>query len=420
MASSNDDTVYLERRFDPLEEGGEAQTIYRVARGSEVMGYVVIDAAVAGHSSGGLRLAPDVSEAEVRGLARSMTLKYGFLGMPQGGAKAGVIGDPEAPQQERRQRLAAFARAIAPLMRDRVYLPGADIGTDASDIRYMMETGGVRIKRREMRGNRSGYYTALTAFAGVRESARHLGLGIPGLSVAIEGFGKVGSALAVLLDSAGARIVAISTVRGAIFNPAGLKVGMLTSLLAEAGSRVVDLYGDAHRIDLEAVRELPVDVFCPCARQESVHAGNAARTRARIISAGANNPITPAAEQVLFDRGVLCLPDFVTSSGGVLGGRMELASIGEGQIASFIAEHVGAGMAWLLEESSRRKLPSREIAVPLALRRFQRLRQRNDRPGLRRRLFHLAMECHRRGWVPSSLVRALSLPYFERMLRFER
>ncbi len=381
------------------------------------MGYVAIDSTVDGHSSGGLRVAPDIDEAEVRELARTMTLKYGFVGLPQGGAKAGVIGDSEAPREKRRQQLVAFARAIAPLLRHRVYLPGADIGTDISDIRYMLNSVGVRIKRREMRGNRPGYYTSLTVFTGVKESARHLGLRLSDLTVAIEGFGKVGSALATLLDEAGARIVAVSTLRGAIYNPLGLKVRVLTDLLAEVDSRLVDLYPDAERIDREALRELPVQVLCPCARQDSLHLGNASRIQARIVSSGANNPVTREAEKVLFDRGILCLPDFVTSSGGVLGGRMELAQVGPARIASFVEQHMGARIAWLLEEARRRHVPARELAVPLALSRFQQMRQRTDRPRLRHRLFHLALESHRRGWIPSVLVSALSLSYFEKMLR---
>ncbi|HEX2922803.1 MAG TPA: Glu/Leu/Phe/Val dehydrogenase dimerization domain-containing protein, partial [Chloroflexota bacterium] len=274
-----------------------------------------------GHSSGGLRLAPDLDEAELSDLARAMTLKYGFLGMPQGGAKAGVIGDYDAPQSERRELLVDFAQAIAPLLRNRIYLPGADIGTDSSDMRHLLESVGIQIKRREFRANHSGYYTALTVFVGAQEAARHMGLKLSGCSVAIEGFGKVGSALAGLMDEAGARIVAISTARGAIFNPQGLDVGVLTHLAAKAGSHVVDLYQNAQRIPLPALLELPVDVLCPCARRSTLHAGNSSTVQARIISAGANCPVTPKAEQVLFERGIVCLPDFVTNSGGCAGGQ---------------------------------------------------------------------------------------------------
>lgn len=102
------------------EKTEETQLVCTVAQGSELMGYVVIDSTIGGSSRGGLRMHPDVSEAEIRALAHTMTLKCGLLGQPQGGAKAGVRFDPDAPLVERRQRLAAFGQAIAPLLLNRI------------------------------------------------------------------------------------------------------------------------------------------------------------------------------------------------------------------------------------------------------------------------------------------------------------
>jgi glutamate dehydrogenase/leucine dehydrogenase len=96
-----------------------------------------------------------------------MTLKYGFLGLPQGGAKAGVRGEPEGDPIERRQILERFGRAIAPLLRKQVYIPDTDMGTTNADIQYLLDSVGIRTKRRELRGAHSGYYTALTVLAGL-------------------------------------------------------------------------------------------------------------------------------------------------------------------------------------------------------------------------------------------------------------
>ncbi len=112
-----------------LEKTEASQSVYTVARGSAVMGYMVIDSTIGGSSRGGLRMHLDVSELEIRGLAHSMTLKCGFLGQPQGGGKAGLRFDPEAPLTERRRRLAAFGQAIAPMLLNRTYIPGPDMGT---------------------------------------------------------------------------------------------------------------------------------------------------------------------------------------------------------------------------------------------------------------------------------------------------
>jgi glutamate dehydrogenase/leucine dehydrogenase len=183
----------MEDMAHSLKNGNQLLSI--VSRGSSVLGYLVIDSLVAGRSCGGLRLLPDIDESEMRQLARAMTLKYGFLGLPQGGAKAGVRGDPEGPLIERRERLIEFGRAIAPLLRNRIYVPGTDMGTDVDDIRYMLKGVGVPITYRELRNNDSGYYTALSVFTSVKQAVRHSRKNLSECSVAIEGFGKVGRSL---------------------------------------------------------------------------------------------------------------------------------------------------------------------------------------------------------------------------------
>jgi len=397
-------------------EKRRSQLVCTVAVDSAAVGYLVIDSVVGGRSCGGLRMLPDIDEGEMRALARSMTLKYGFLGLPQGGAKAGVRGDPESSQGERWLRLKAFGSAIAPLLRSRAYIPGTDMGTNNADIRYMLGSVAVPVRRRELRDTDSGYYTALTVKAGAKRAAKHIGMPLSGCRVAIEGFGRVGSALAGLLAEANARVVAISTLKGAIFNSKGLDVTRLTDLAAKKGSRVVELYPEAERMDRAALLELPVDLLCPCARHNSLHTDNAARVKARIICPGANNPVTPEAEHMLFKQGVLCMPDFVTNCGGVLGGTMAFASVSKTRIAAFIERHIGARVEWLLNEAARQGVLPREIAIRIAQRRFEQVRRDAEHPTALARLFNFALELYRRGCIPGPLVASLSLPYFERSL----
>jgi glutamate dehydrogenase (NAD(P)+) len=398
------------------EKMEETQLVCTVAEGSDMMGYVAIDSTIGGSARGGLRLSSAVRESEIRELARSMTLKCGFLGQPQGGAKAGVRCDPEAPLAERWRCLAAFGQAIAPLLLNRTYIPGPDMGTTHADIQYLLQIVGVPVKRQELVNAYTGYYTAVTVVAGMRQATRFLGMDLSACRVAIEGFGKVGMALANLLDEAQARVVAVSTSLGAIYNPNGLDVKRLTQLAAEVGSRVVDLYADAERISCGALLELPVDVLCPCAERHSLHMGNASHVAARIICAGANNPIVPEAECLLFERGVLCLPDFVTNSGGVLGGTMAFASIAREQIVSLIEQRLGARIAWLLSEAARNHKSPRDIAVPIARQRFEEMRRLSANPTLPSRLLDLSVTLYSRGWIPGALVARMSWPYFERKL----
>ena len=403
-----------------LVNDNNTQLVCTVRQGAKLIGYLVIDSSIRGCSFGGLRMMPDIDEAEMRGLARAMTLKYGFLGMALGGARAGVRGDPEAPQPERWQRLAAFGRAIAPLLRTRVYTPFTDMGTNNEDIRYLLQMAGVPAGRNRQQRIGSGYYTALTVLSGVKQAARHVGLALPRSTVAIEGWGKVGSALGGLLAAAKARVVAISTSSGAIFNPHGLDVKRLLALAAEGRGRAVELYEDAHRIERSALLELAVDILCPCARHNSLHAGNAGRIAARIISAGANNPVTPEAERILFERGVLCLPDFVTNCGGVLGSALEDASARLEQIAAFVEREIGPRITWLLDQADRQQAPPREIAVPLVLRRFEEMQRYAARPTERsvlKRLTNRARwELHRRGCLPPRLEATMMLERFSKSL----
>jgi glutamate dehydrogenase/leucine dehydrogenase len=381
----------------------------------ELLGQVVIDSRVAGRACGGVRFQPEPDEAELRALARTQTLKYGFLGLPQGGGKAGVVGDPEAPRAERLERLAAFARAIAPVLRRREFAPFPDLGTRTADIRHLLRAADVRPGPHTLRDNRSGEYTAVSVMAGVRAAARHVGLELPGCTAAIEGFGKVGGALAGLLDRAGVKVVAVSTSRGAIYHREGLEVGGLRRLASQVGSRVVEPYGDSERLELSELHELPVDVLCPCARRDSIRADNASRVRARVVCPGANNPVTAEARGLLHERDVLFVPDFVANCGGVLGGTMAFASMRPAAVAEFLSRELAPAIAALLRRAAREGVPPYEVAERVAVRRFARVRERAAHPGLLGRLFGLGLGGYRRGLVPSWLVRARAPAYFRRL-----
>lgn len=390
------------------------QLVTRIEADGGPLGWIVVDSTVRGRSRGGLRLQPDVDEAEVRALARAMTLKYGFLGLPQGGAKAGVVGDPEAPPQERRARLAAFADRAASLLRSRQYQPDSDMGTTNDDVRFLLRRAGVHVKRREHRGTLSGHWTAVSVLGGLEAGLRARGIALAGARVAIEGFGAVGGALAGLVAAAGGRVIAVSTSRGALHDPAGLDVPRLVALAAERGSRLVEDH-PAERIALPELLELPADALCPCARHDTIAADNASRVTARVVAPGANAPVTAEAAEILHRRGVLVLPDFVTNCGGVLGGTMEFAAVPGPRIERFVRRRVEQWTAELTATAAERGVPPRAVAEAIALRRFAALQDASRRtpPAL---ALEAGLELHRRGWVPRRLVGALSSVWFERAL----
>jgi len=386
--------------------------------GNDILGYLVIDTFVNGRSHGGVRLRQDVTPKEIGLLAHTMTLKYGFLGLPFGGAKAGVLGDPEAPLEERRARLARFGRATAELLRKELFVPAADMGTDLEDIRKMLQEAGVRMQKRRLPPVSSGYFTAQSVFSALGEMVRFRGGDLKGLKVAVEGFGKVGSALAGLLARAGALVVAISTSDGGAYDPGGLDIQALKQMLEQAGSRIVKMVPKENQIDAGELPGLPVDALCPCANIYSIREGNASGVRARILCPGANNPWTPAAESRMEASGALLLPDFAANSGGILGTVMAYACLRETEIVRSIREQYTESSRWILDQSRRRGVSLRAIAEELVA--LRRVSPGGEGPrGLRGRLFGLGLVLHRRGLVPGALVRTVARVYLRRKLSRE-
>lgn len=389
--------------------------VHTIQRGSEKLGFIAIDSTVAGRARGGLRLVTDLGEGELRAAARSMTLKYGLLGLPQGGAKAGILGDPDAPSAERRRQLSAFAGAAEPLLRTRQYIPDADLGTTADAVREMMQSIGARVGRREWRGNRSGEYTAWSVVASTSALFERLGRPLAGARVAIEGFGKVGSVLALLLRQRGAAIVAVSTSRGAIYDPEGLDVDRLLASAVERGSRLVE--SGPGLMDRSALLELPVDLLCPCARFHSIHAGNVQNVQAAAICAGANNPLSAEALAALEARGVHCLPDFVSNCGGVLGGTLEFAGVQPERIGDMIEGVVRDLVRPLFDRAHTAKMSVTAIAELEALARHDRVKQAAEHPHLMGRVAGVGLEAYRRGWFPPWLMARIAPAVVRRGLR---
>jgi glutamate dehydrogenase (NAD(P)+) len=372
--------------------------LHEVRHGGRLLGFIAIDSDVDGTARGGLRIVPDPSQQEMIAASRAMTLKFGLLGLPQGGAKGAVIGDGDGNGSERRRLLGEFAEAAEPLLRYRKFIPDADLGTSAADIRWMMESSGAKVRWREWRGNGSGDHTARSCIVCAECVLERRGISLDGSRVAVEGFGKVGSALARLLVERGATVVAVSTSRGAIHDEGGLDVERLANRALEVGSRFVE--DEPGAIDRAALLELDVDLLCPCARFRSIHAGNVDRVAARAICAGANNPVSPEAEHVLLERGVAYPPDFLSNCGGVLGGTLEFAGAPFGRVGDLVERTLRVRISGLLDRSQARGIGLREVAEEDALARHARMRRSAEHPGVAGRLRSLGLAAYRRRLIP--------------------
>lgn len=292
-----------------------------------VPAFVVVDSTLNNTSSGGLRIQEDVTMDEVRTLAREMTLKYSFIGLPRGGAKSGIaIPSPAAPGEKRRL-LREMGSRLAPLIRKGIYYPGMDMNCGPEDLKALYRGAGITLER----VTDTSYFTALSAAGAVEACRDFLEGGKRPLTLAVEGFGSVGSCLAQRLPEEAYRIVAVSTVKGAVMDERGLSVPRLSSLRKEYGDDCV-LRMPGKRIPKEELFAARVDILLPSARTWVLHGGNAGSVGARCIVPIANAPYTEEALQILRERGIVCLPGFVVNSGGVYASSLYDSGVSSGEI----------------------------------------------------------------------------------------
>lgn len=292
-----------------------------------VYGYRVQHNGARGPYKGGIRYHPDADIDEVRALASLMTWKTALVDVPFGGAKGGVQVDAtKLSQRELEQVTRRYTDQIGHIIGPTRDIPAPDMNTNAQVMSWILDQYGrknghttqivtgkpVALGGSYGREEATGRGVVVT----MEEAVRELDLGDPSeVSIAIQGFGNVGSWAAHIAAERGYRIVAVSDIKGGIYAPDGLKVDELQAHLADTGS-VIDFPG-SDNVSNEDLLELPVEVLIPAALGEVITDGNADRVQARLIVEGANHPITPIADYALADRGVLIVPDILANAGGV-------------------------------------------------------------------------------------------------------
>ncbi|MCP9449090.1 MAG: Glu/Leu/Phe/Val dehydrogenase [Nitrospira sp.] len=292
-------------------------------------GYRVQHDSSRGPSKGGIRYHPDVSLGEVAALAMWMTWKCALVGLPYGGAKGGIRVAPKTLSRSELQRLTRrYAAEIFPLIGPDKDVPAPDVGTDAQVMAWIMDTYsqqvgyavpgvvtgkplslGGSLGREEATG-RGVVYVAM-------EALRHFGLSIDRATVAIQGFGNVGSHTARILQQEGARVVAVSDVNGGLYDPKGLDIPELLRRYREEG-RPLQETKLGEPITNDDLLELDCTMLVPAALSEQITVKNASRLRCKILVEGANGPTTLDADRILMEKGVFLVPDILANSGGVI------------------------------------------------------------------------------------------------------
>jgi glutamate dehydrogenase (NAD(P)+) len=331
---------------------------------------LVVDNVAAGPSIGGLRMAADVTTEECVRLARAMTLKNAVAGLPHGGGKSVLRGDPRMSPERKERLIRAFAHA---LRGETDYIFGPDMGTDETCMAWVHDEIGRAVGLPPAQGGIPLDELGATGW-GIRHAAEvaaaHCGLALRGARVAIQGFGAVGRHSARFLETCGAVLVAASDSTATAQHEAGLDVARLSAVKA-AGKSVL-AYEGARHLDRDAILDVECDIWIPAARPDVVRADNVGRLRTRLVLQGANIPFTEEAEQRLHERGVLVIPDFVANAGGVICAAMEYRGATEAAAFEAIEEKIRRNTAAILDAANSRGVAPRRAALDMATAQVER------------------------------------------------
>ncbi len=359
------------------DEIGPEKILEVFDRKTGMHGFTVIDNTALGPGKGGIRMTPSVSIEEVAKLARTMTWKNALAELPFGGAKSGIIADDRKLTGKQKDAIiAAFSKAIKPICPS-LYIAGPDINTAEHEMEVFAKANGDYRSCTGKPKNLCIDYscgiphelgsTGYGAHHAALVAAKFIGMNIKNASVAIEGFGNVGTFAAQFLAEKGAKIIAVSDSKGCIYNKNGLNIKKLLGAKQKTGS-VVN-YSDGKVIDGNKIFELKADILMPAARPNVITASNYGKVKAKIIVEGSNIPIPEDIEAKLHKKGVLVVPDFVANAGGVISSYIEYMGGKATDVFQLIEKKITRNTRIVLEHSKKQKITPREAALEIAKKR---------------------------------------------------
>jgi glutamate dehydrogenase/leucine dehydrogenase len=362
------------------DEWGPEKIIETYDPKTGMKGILVIDNTALGPGKGGIRMTPSVNVEEVFKLARTMTWKCALAELPFGGAKSGIIADSKKISKEEKKALVqAFSRALKPVC-PKLYVAAPDMNTSEEEMRWFAEANGswksCTGKPRDMCiDNVCGIpheygSTGLGVAYSTLVTVEHANLDIKNVSVAIEGFGNVGSFTAKHLSELSAKIVATSDSKGTIYNPEGLDFEKLSKVKKETGS--VINYKPGELLGNEELFELPVDVLIPAAIPDVINKNNVNRVKAKIIVEGANIPIPHDVERILHKRGVLISPDIIANAGGVISSYAEYTGRSVKDMFRLVKRKISKNTKMILDIAKEKNIFTRDAAMEIAQERVRK------------------------------------------------
>jgi glutamate dehydrogenase (NAD(P)+) len=336
-----------------------------------------------GPSKGGIRYHHEVTLEETKALAMWMTWKCALMGLPFGGAKGGVVVNPkELSVLELERMTRRYTTEIINFIGPEADIPAPDVGTSPREMAWIFDTysmnkgysvlGVVTGKPLEVGGSVGRVEaTARGAAFCIREALRKQDVSIQGRKVAVQGFGNVGSNLALILADQGATIVGLSDSRSAVHNADGIDIQAALAHKQESGA--LEGLAGTEPLTNEELLLADCDVLAPCALEQVITGENADQIKASIVCEGANGPVTPDADRILDGRGVLVLPDVLANAGGVVVSYFEWVQglqeyfWKEAEVNAKLNDIITRAFAETWRTHEERSLPMRQAAYALAV-----------------------------------------------------
>jgi glutamate dehydrogenase (NAD(P)+) len=362
--------------------------------GENYLGYVVIDSIINDTSSGGVRISEDLNLAEVKALAIEMTLKYSFIGLQRGGAKSGIKMPAGVSIEEKRGILEDFGKRVSSIIKAGIYHPGMDMNCGPDDLRAIYKGAGYEIGSI----TDTSFFTAISVSNAIYACKELLRYKRVPLTVAIEGYGSAGGYLASRLPEDQFRILAVSTIKGGVLNEKGFPLRILIDSKRKYGDDFVNKM-DGKKIEKEDVLTSNVDILVPSARTWAINENNVCNIKAHYIIPIANAPYTERVADTLNELGTICLPGFVTNSGGVYASSLFDSGVAVKEIENLSKIYYRDVIKRLLKKSIEEKTSPVKISEEIALKRFNRTAiNSNDK-----RFEKLLKSVYRKGMIPKKI-----------------
>ncbi|MBS3176452.1 Glu/Leu/Phe/Val dehydrogenase [Candidatus Woesearchaeota archaeon] len=349
-------------------------------------GFTVIHSTALGPGKGGIRMTPTVSVDEVSRLAAAMSYKCAMAELPFGGGKSGIVADGKNLDPKKKMEIiAAFARAIKPICPS-MYVAAPDMYTAEAEMAVFAKANGsiqsCTGKPLTMCEGRSCGIphelgsTGWGVFHATLVALEHKKIPVKSATIAIEGYGNVGSFAAKYLADAGAKIVALSDSKGGIYDPQGLDLKNVSEAKQKTGSVV----GYPHGTKLEhgKIFEIACDVVIPAAQPDVLHDKNKDLIKAKIIVEGANIPAPISVEEYLHKKGILIIPDFIANAGGVISSYVEYIGGTQEEVFPLIEKRIVKNTRLMLERAQQKKISPRSAAMEIAKERIRSAKRLED------------------------------------------